>query len=172
MLGKADPVGEGLSPAVIYGGRPRFTLLLFQIKEVLLIAIILLNVEWIIAYIVLFLLFRKHLVEQFLDLLTVLALVPVGVVVDFRGAAHVFFHYFVQVLAGIRHQNIVGRLVTLISFAQFVYFFQGFGLLILLGIQTGMHIQIADLLLGIECHILILFDLHLLVDVEHGAVVE
>ena len=81
----------------------------------------------------------------------------------------VYFDDLIQVLMS---RNMVFRLITLISFAQLINLLKCLGLLVLLRIETAVHIEVRYLLLGVYGHILLLFDGHLLIYLEHRLVIE
>ena len=69
-------------------------------------------------------------------------------------------------------RNMVFRLITLICLAQFIDLLERLGLLVFLRIETTVHIEVRYLLLGVYGHILLLFDRHLLIDLENRLVIE
>ena len=69
-------------------------------------------------------------------------------------------------------RNMVFRLITLICLAQLIDLLERLGLLVFLRIETTVHIEVRYLLLGVYGHILLLFDRHLLIDLENRLVIE
>jgi len=81
----------------------------------------------------------------------------------------VYFDDLIQVLMS---RNMVFRLITLISLAQLINLLKCLGLLVFLRVETAVHIEVRYLLLGVYGHILLLFDGHLLINLEHRLVIE
>lgn len=163
-----------------------------------LLRIFLLQIYYLILPdVILLLLVCQHLVKQLLDLLTILALssvilirshlkpassapicsleplVSVGVIATrmHTAAAHSVLKV-VGAACRVRHQYVVTALVALVRLAQLVDLFQGLGLLVFLGVQARVHVQVRNLLLGVDCHVLILLYLDLLINIEHLHVAE
>lgn len=123
-------------------------------------------VRLIVSNVVLFLLIGQHFVEQLLDFLTVFAFVSIAISIPVV-TLQVPFQSSIEFLASISHQNVIAALIALISLTKFVDFLESFGLLVLLGVQARVHVQIRNLLFGVYGHILVLLDRHFFVNVEH-----
>lgn len=88
-----------------------------EFEEILLVIFILFYVEWIVPDVVLLFLLGEHFIEQFLNLLTILTLIPVPIRIPVMPALHILLHHLVQILPCVSHKYVVAALVTLVGFA-------------------------------------------------------
>ena len=146
--------------------------------------------DLVLSDIVLLLLVGQHLIEQLLDLLAVLTLagivllrphlepscspigsfepvIAVGVVATGMDTAAASSLLEIMSCSSIGHQDVITALVALVGFTKLVYLFESLGLFVFLSIQARMHVQVRYLLLGVNCHVLVLFNFNFLIDVEH-----
>ena len=99
----------------------------FLPEKILLIILPLCNNQRIILDVISLILIGEHLIEEFLDSITILTLVSIIVlfVLIYRISFTIFPILAIQIFTA---------MVPFISFAKFVYLFQCFGLLVLLGV--------------------------------------